>query len=175
MRWDNSSFFVEKFSNFHKCPMLSSSNMKNQFADVLNFTVVKTSEDFLPNETITFSFVHFSGLMMEDSCTIVTDLQPWNIYGPPGELYGDYEKMFLPFDELTWIAIAVTIAVAVLTILVIKMLSAKIQEVIFGHNNRSPLMNFIDIILNGGQQTNLNENGPRMFLLSFIFFSLIFR
>jgi hypothetical protein len=103
------------------------------------------------------------------------DIQARKIYIPPGELYGEYEKMLLPFDTSTWIAIVMTIVMSILTILAIKLKDRLIQAVIFGRNNRSPLMNFINIVLNGGQHTTLMENVPRIFLMTLIFWSLIFR
>jgi hypothetical protein len=100
---------------------------------------------------------------------------PQKIFIPPGELYGDYEKMLLPFDLSTWIAISLSFFVSFFAILAIKWLSPNNQELYFGMNNRSPLMNFVSIMINGSQTNNLIENVPRIFLMTFMFWSLIFR
>jgi hypothetical protein len=104
-----------------------------------------------------------------------THIEATRIYIPPGEVYGDYEKMLLPFDTPTWIAIALMIIVSVLTILAIKLKPLRSQKIIFGENNRSPFMNFVAIVLNGSQINNMTGNVPRIFLLTMIFWSLIFR
>jgi hypothetical protein len=93
----------------------------------------------------------------------------------PGEIYGDYEKMLLPFDGFTWTGIILVILAGLVVIFIINCFKPSNQELIFGRNNRSPLMNFISIILNGGQANSVVETVPRMLLVLFIFWSLIFR
>jgi hypothetical protein len=173
-RWDNSKFFVEKYRNFYGCaielwkeyPILESH---------LNLTRKYLEGGPYLDKTISFSIEHLSLNKLRRFNTYVTDMYPRKIYIPPGEVYGDYEKMLLPFDTSTWIAIVLTIGMSIITIVTLKMKPVKIQEIIFGENNRSPFMNFISILLNGGQVTNLFGNAPRIFLLTVIFWSLIFR
>jgi hypothetical protein len=102
-------------------------------------------------------------------------LDPNQIFIPPGEVYSEFEKMHLPFDKPTWIGIAVMLVAGVVIISLIKCLSLKNQELILGKNNKSPLMNFISIILNGDNTDNLIENVPRMLMMMFIIWCLIFR
>jgi hypothetical protein len=104
-----------------------------------------------------------------------TDIEMSRIYIPPGELYTDYEKMLLPFDTSIWIATALMIVDAIVTILAIKLKPPEIQEVFFGEKNRSPLMNFIAILLIGSQPSKKAGNVPRILLITMIFWSLIFR
>jgi hypothetical protein len=88
------------------------------------------------------------------------------IYIPPVELYSEYEKMLLPFDTPTWIAIALTIVISILAILAIKLMPRLIQNAIFGDNSR--FMNFIDIVLNGSQTSDITGNASRKFLITMI-------
>jgi hypothetical protein len=174
-RWENSKFFVEKFSNFYNCPLKTNVAFPDfpQFVRALNYAGNNSRNH--DNQSIMFFQGPLDFSLMNQSNSYVSSIDLLNICSPPGEVYGDYEKMFLPFDSLTWIAVAVTVIVGTTGILVIKMTAPEIQRVFFGSNNRSPLMNFIDVLLNGGQNTNLIENAPRVFLMTFIFWSLIFR
>jgi hypothetical protein len=172
-QWDNSNFFVEKYSKLHGCALEIHDGPF--FARELNFTVKIRSDDISVNETISFLSDHYLNQIAGESNTYVNEINTRKIFIPPGELYGEYEKMLLPFDTTTWIAIVVMIVASILTVLAIKLKDPLIQAVIFGRNNRSPLMNFINIVLNGGQHTTLIENAPRILLLTLIFWSLIFR
>jgi hypothetical protein len=141
----------------------------------LNFKLEAMKRDTSYGDTVMFVYGYYYGQMLTLAIPYVTDIEMRKIYIPPGEIYGDYEKMLLPFDTCTWIAIAVTINVGFVGILIIKCLSARIQRLVFGANNFSLLMNFIDILINGGQNTNLVQNASRFFLLNFMIWSLIIR
>jgi hypothetical protein len=174
-KWENSNFFVEKYSNFYGCTMKLDFE-DNLLHDVLNFTqkVVKPSGT-IDKTSILFAFRPLPIEKLENFNTYVAHVESLTIFFPQGEVYGEYEKMFLPFDVSTWIAIGLTIFVSSLAILVIRYISPGNKEVFFGRNNRSPLMNFISILLNGSQTRSIAENAPRIFVLTFIFWSLIFR
>jgi hypothetical protein len=174
-KWENSKFFVEKYSNFYRCTLLLEAKNK-LMANALNFTqkVVKHLDSF-DKTPIAFDFgsLPIEFLNMSNSFVVVIDTL--KIFIPPGELYGEYEKMFLPFDASTWIAIGLIIFVSSLAILVVKWISPSNEEIYFGRNNPSPLMNFVSIIVNGSQHRNVTGTAPKIFLLTFIFWSLIFR
>jgi hypothetical protein len=172
-RWENSKFYVEKYRNFYKCELETYGLIR--LPRDLNYTAKWIDIRSLSDETFTFYMFYLPNNFTAQRSSYVIDIEPRKIFIPPGELYGDYEKMFLPFDNFTWIAIAVTVIVAILTILVVKLTPLKIQEVVFGRNNRSPLINFISILINGGQHGTMVESAPRICLMMFLFFSLIFR
>jgi hypothetical protein len=170
-KWENPNFFVEKYRNFYGCRL---EVIDKLLFDVLNFTPnPEQSGDAFMNYPISFGFSEPPIEMLTSSYVVFVDSQ--KIFIPPGELYGDYEKMFLPFDLSTWIAIGLTTLVSSLAILVIKWISSSNQEIFFGRNNRSPFMEFISILLNGSQARSVAENAPRIFILTFIFWSLVFR
>jgi hypothetical protein len=170
-KWENSKFFLEKYSNFYGCTLNVDHDQK-PLCDTLNFTqkIVPTNET-----SISFYVTDLSFKMLKNFNTHVLHIDSQKIFIPPGEIYGDYEKMFLPFDLSTWIAIGLTIFGSSTTILLIQWISPKNQEIYFGRNNPSPLMEFISILLNGSQARKVIENAPRIFFLTFIFWSLIFR
>jgi hypothetical protein len=142
--------------------------------NILNSTL-KVINSYIDKTLIAFEVKFLNMEDLKTSNTYVILIQPLKIFVPQGELYGDYEKMFLPFDDSTWIAIGLTIIVSSLAIQVIKWISPSNKEIFFGRNNPSPLMEFISILMNGSQPRSVIENAPRVFLLTFIFWSLIFR
>jgi hypothetical protein len=187
MKWKNSDFFVEKHKNFNKCYMFFGQDAKHNgafwkiyqlFAYALNFRIVLYNEDSAESDFFTFYFGFFSNEFLKTTRfmnTYMIEMEQRKIYIPPGELYGDYEKMFLPFYTSAWVAIVLLVLFVVFAILAIKLKPPAIQRMIFGSNNRSPLMNFISILINGSQNTRLIENAPRICLAVFLFWSLIIR
>jgi hypothetical protein len=173
-RWENSKFFVEKYSNFYKC-RLENQFYEGTFVKELNFTLKPRNTTVFINESISFMITYLPANKMYESNVYVVGNEATRIYIPPGEPFSDFEKMFLPFDTPTWIAIALTIFLGICTIFVINLMPQEIQNAIFGVENRSPLMSFFDILLNGGQYRDLAGNVPRILLVSFIFLSLILR
>jgi hypothetical protein len=95
-------------------------------------------EDFPP---IFFYFGYFYEANHWLTDIHILDIEPRKIFIPPGEVYGEYEKMQLPFDAATWIGIVITLFVSSLAIFLIKMFCRSNQEIFFGRNNGSPFMN----------------------------------
>jgi hypothetical protein len=174
-RWENSEFFETKNKNFHGCSLEISLRSAEIFSNDLKYIPEYQEHQVLVADTVTAYMKFVDPEEILEVSTYVIDIQPRKIYIPPGELYGDFEKMLLPFDTPTWIGIVLLILVTIVAILVIKMKQPEIQEVIFGRNYRSPLMNFLSIVLNGSQKNTMVENAPRILLMTFIFWTLIFR
>jgi hypothetical protein len=181
-RWNNSNFFVEKYRNFYNCTLFINRLRENNYpfiysimAEALNFSMKDSNDRVKSLEKISFYFKPVNDLSPDRLNMFMIHSESRKILVPPGELYGDYEKMLLPFETITWIAIGLTISISVATIIVLKLRPKEIQRVIFGSNNSSPLMNFISIVLNGSQHTPLLETAPRICLAVFLIWSLIFR
>jgi hypothetical protein len=186
MKWENSNFFVEKYRNFYNCPIeFKSLEVKTKFhrefytifANDLRFQPVFTAKNHF-ELGLDFYFYHtdtLSGVAAKNISFYVIDISIRSIYIPPGELYGDYEKMLLPFDVGSWIGISLTVLFVVAAITAFKVFSPSNQELFLGRNNRSPWMNFVSILLNGNQHTNLIGNVPRMFLMIFLLWSIVIR
>jgi hypothetical protein len=180
MKWENTNFFVLKYRNLHGCPLIFRSSgehllLYSKLAIELNFTMDFSEEDFNLNQEITFGYGYVVETVQNPANMHIIDIEPRKIFIPPGEVYGDYEKMTLPFDTATWIGIVLMIVVCSSVIFLIKKFNQTNQAIFFGRNNKSPFMNFVAVLLNGAQHTTLVENVPRMFLLTFIIWSLIFR
>jgi hypothetical protein len=178
MRWENSNFFVDKFKN-NKCLIMTENSflmkLDSLMIDILNATAIR-KQDVKAKENVGHLYVT-TVLTREHVVWLsyVFDMTTLNIFIPPGELYTEYEKFFLPFDDGAWVAILVTILGTLVAIQVIKRLSPRVTEMVFGKNNKTPVLNFVSIILNGSQHTALVENSARMFLMVFILWSLVIR
>jgi hypothetical protein len=184
MRWNQQIFFEDKYRNFFGWPVRVQphegkyeTELFSIFAKHFNFTPekIELKGRFLFDNYFTLNRGITSALGANIERMTFMHFEQSKIFIPPGELYGDYEKMLLPFDNLTWIGIVLTIFGGVVVIVLIKWLSPSNQELFFGRNNRSPIVNFISIILNGSQNDSLAENLPRMLLMLFIIWCLIFR
>jgi hypothetical protein len=185
MKWKSSDFVVEKYTNFNNASITFGNQSTSRafswayrlIAEALNFSIVSLREEGVYVDSFSFYFGFFSNefLKTANMSTYMVEIEQRKIYIPPGELYGDYEKMFLPFDTSAWVAIVLLILFTVFAIVAIKLKPPAIQQIVFGSNNRSPLMNFISILINGSQNTRLIENAPRICLAVFLFWSLIIR
>jgi hypothetical protein len=181
MKWENSNFFLEKFKDFHKCNISVGYNKHSVhevysiLANQLNFRLFKSKKKSFLDDQFSFLYSSLVPVLMERANVFITDIEIKKMYIPPGELFGVYEKMVLPFDTGAWIAIFLTLLLVFSGIFIIKRFPKEIQAAIFGTNNPSPLMNFISIFLNGGQHSILIKNAPRFFLFIVIFWSLIIR
>ncbi|KAG5669463.1 hypothetical protein PVAND_017350 [Polypedilum vanderplanki] len=91
------------------------------------------------------------------------------------DLYTNYEKLFMPFDETTWILLSVTILLTFLIIFGTNYCPQWIRTLIHGTGYNIPGYNVLGIIF-GIPQLNLpNESVNRFAFLLFIWFWLIFR
>lgn len=62
---------------------------------------------------------------------------------PPDELYSQFEKLFLPFDEEVWFWLFVTMSIAVITIVVIGFAPEKVRKFVFGTSVETPMLNLL--------------------------------
>jgi hypothetical protein len=146
------------------------------FSQHLNFTFSFDSsfESSYPDDDFGY-MIPFEEFPLDLSDAFVFNIEPRTLIIPPGEVYGDYEKFLLPFDYESWVGIGVVFAATTVLILIIGRLPLKVQEEIVGRDNRSPMMNFISIFLNGGQDGTMIGNVPRILMMTFILWSLVIR
>ena len=95
---------------------------------------------------------------------------------PPGESYTSWEKLFLPFDDATWMWLGITFAVAFLVIIFVKLTrSTSMYEFIIGSNVTTPALNVIGIFMGIGQILLPQRNISRFLFMVFVLFCLIMR
>lgn len=59
------------------------------------------------------------------------------------DAYTQFEKLFLPFDDGTWLWLIITLSMALLTILLVKLTSTKVQNFVFGTKVKTPILNLM--------------------------------
>lgn len=94
---------------------------------------------------------------------------------PPPESYTSYKKLTMPFDTTTWIILLVTFLVAFITIVIVNRLSTSAQILVYDVNVKMPGYNVVSIFFGIGQTQLPSSNHPRIILMLFILFCLIFR
>lgn len=94
---------------------------------------------------------------------------------PKGKDLDSYERIILPFDDATWMWLAITFAAAFTTILVRKFMNNRIQGFIIGLDTLTPGMNILRIFFGILQIKCPDRNCPRIFVMSFILFCLVIR
>ncbi|KAG5669431.1 hypothetical protein PVAND_017318 [Polypedilum vanderplanki] len=91
------------------------------------------------------------------------------------ELYGNYEKILMPFDLITWILLGSTIGFTFVFIFVINKCPKWIQELFYGEDIRHPAYNTLGVIFGISQLRLPQEAANRLALALFIWFCLMFR
>jgi len=95
---------------------------------------------------------------------------------PQGELYTEWEKLFLAFDKPTWLLIVITFAAAFAVIIFISnFMSRRVQDFVFGENVTTPSLNVLIALFGLGQIVLPGRNFARFLLTMFIIWSLIIR
>lgn len=94
---------------------------------------------------------------------------------PPGEPYSELERMFMMFDEETWLAITATLLIALLSIQIINRATQSVKDLVFGSNVSTPTLNLVSTFLTGGQKDTPRSSFARTLLMIFVIFSLIIR
>jgi len=94
---------------------------------------------------------------------------------PQGELYTEWEKLFLPFDEPTWLLIVFTFAASFAIILIVNCASQIVKNFVFGRQVTTPSLNVLRIFFGLSQTVLPGRNFARFLLMLFTIWSLIFR
>jgi hypothetical protein len=93
----------------------------------------------------------------------------------PSDSYTSYEKLAMPFDKTTWVLLGLTFGAAFAVTVIVNKQSRWIQDIVYGKNVRMPGYNIVSIFFGIGQSKVPMSNFPRIILLLFIWFCLIFR
>lgn len=92
-----------------------------------------------------------------------------------GEPYSQIEKLIVPYDTESWIAIGITFLIGFLTILLLKNCKIERQRFVFGSSVKTPAFNMIIAFFGQGQNIEPRGNFARYLLMMFILFCLIIR
>ncbi|KAG5671323.1 hypothetical protein PVAND_001526 [Polypedilum vanderplanki] len=91
------------------------------------------------------------------------------------DLYTNYEKLSMPFDDLTWIFLFLTFGLTFATIFGLHFCPRWIRTIIFGKGINNPAYNALGIFFGISQLRLPRESFPRATLVTFIWFCLIIR
>jgi len=94
---------------------------------------------------------------------------------PRGELYTEWEKLFLAFDLITWCLIVGTFTTAFAVVFVTNCVPQFMRNFIIGRNISSPALNILAIFFGISQYVLPNRNFARFLLMLFLIWSLIIR
>jgi len=95
---------------------------------------------------------------------------------PQGELYTEWEKLFLPFDLATWLLIIATFAAAFAVIIVINNFTKQfVKNFVFGRRVKTPSLNVLKIFFGMDQTILPRRNFARFLLTLFLIWTLIIR
>ena len=92
---------------------------------------------------------------------------------PPGEHFSQLEKILMPFDFETWIAIISTLFLALVLSEIINQASNKVRNLML--DIKSPTFELISTFFSGRQSKRPKRNFARFCLMLFIVWSLIIR
>jgi hypothetical protein len=201
LEWKTELQIEDKFMNLHQCSLetlilptsmicLTKGKMisfdfevskliaqKSNFQVNVSFVTYEENEHGL-QKSFSLIFQQDSHIFEESAFCHLTVAYDDFVYGfilPPTEAYTSYEKLLMPFDQLTWIFLITTFGCTFGFIFVLKRAPVRIQELIFGEGIRTPAFNVVEIFFGMGQVRLPVSNFPRIILMTFIFFCLIIR
>jgi hypothetical protein len=91
------------------------------------------------------------------------------------ELYSSFEKILLPFDELTWYLLLGTFGIAFGVIFAVSLMRKRWRNVVYGEDVRRPAYNVLGTFFGIAQPRLPRTFFARAILIQFIWFCLIFR
>lgn len=198
-KWNKKLKNHEKFRNFHNCPVVASFpldspkmeffiNFKTKTAHGLMFDLHKSlakAGNFSPqisrsrtkrqDPRIQVKYDLKTTAIASTHTTMTFNQNRFIFVITPSEPYTIYEKMFMVFDETTWIFLLITFGVAFTVVFIINTRPIWIQNIVYGEKVKTPSMNILHIFFGIGQLKLPKNSFARFILTNFIFFCLIFR
>jgi len=184
-KWTNKLENYEKFQDFHGCNLRMWIPPDSKFTGLAPHVFIDISQkyNFKPkfqakDEEAEVCFnvfrlgpdmywtVHFTSSFME-----IRDI----ILVTPGDLYSPYEKLWLPFDDLTWKLLLSTFFVAFIIIFLVNQLKKSVQDIVYGVNVHKPALNVLSAFFGIAQYKVPRKYFSRCLFIIFVYFCLIFR
>jgi hypothetical protein len=94
---------------------------------------------------------------------------------PEGEKLTAFETLLRPFELVVWIFLVVTLAAAVIVILIVNMTSKEIRAFVYGTGIKTPIVNMLIAMFGGSQKKLPKRNFSRFLLMMFLLFCLVKR
>lgn len=192
-KWTKSFFYPEKYLNFFGCRLqaitrgsdggssLATRKILEAFANStdakISFNGVPSKAEINPkhfdfySSAVTLSVKNNNGTLISYPYFI----DYWIFFIPPGDLYTQLEKMFLPFQEELWVAVVVTLMLGIVISKLIELTSERVRDFVFGNNITHPTVNFVATFLTGVQPKLPRRNFARFCLILVISWSLVIR
>jgi hypothetical protein len=202
MKWNQPLHIEEKFTNLSQCVLEEVNKLYVMKTDILRSTlhssvaqlskskiiftepgakdwinIFDESENGLIKiilvnmETNTY-FMHHNEKMHG---TYPYDFDKMMFIIPPGKLYTNYEKLYLPFDITIWWLLIITFSVAFSVIFLVNFMPHQIHHIFYGEKVSMPAFNVVSIFFGMGQTRLPRGSFARFILIMFIIFCLIFR
>jgi hypothetical protein len=186
LEWKKELKFGEKFKDMNNCMLDVFSHMPNgskhfvpeaklmQFvAERLNFGT--NYSGCISCDIFVYIFWNLDKNLAYATATALFKTDRLAFVISEAECYSSYEKILLPFDELTWYLLTATFGFAFGAIFVVSRLSRRWQDIVYGEGVRVPAFNVLGTFF-GIAQTHLPTTFfARAILILFIGFCLIFR
>lgn len=102
---------------------------------------------------------------------------PFVLVAPHGKKFTSLQKLFRPFNSLTWILVSLVFVGAFAVIFGIKQFKRKnVENLVFGEKVEStPYLNLVNIIFGGSMRKLPSKDFPRQLLATFLIFCLVIR
>lgn len=165
-----------EYSGFHF-------DMLKDFASALNFNLllnpVMNDQSFyfknLSSDLFLFHMVIWNALKGQSFISQPYIFEDELLAVPPGEDYSVYEKLYVPFDKITWILIVFTFFAAFLTIFLLLFTKRNFRDFVIGKDVRTPSLNVLTAFFGISQVKLPSRNFSRFLLMMFIIQCLIIR
>lgn len=109
------------------------------------------------------------------STSVSYALSPLIMVVPPGIEFSTFSKLLSPFDMNVWHAVNCMMIVVILVSSILKCQSKKVQDFVFGKQNRTPFLNIVNVIVGSPMYKIPGRNFARWILMMFVIMWLVFR
>lgn len=102
---------------------------------------------------------------------------PFVLVVPYGNTFTPLQKLFHPFNRLTWVLVSLVFVAGFLVILAVWRTKKKnIENLVFGDNDKgSPYLNMVNIVFGGSMKKLPSKDFPRQLLATFLIFCFVIR
>jgi hypothetical protein len=190
LEWTKELKFGEKFKDMNNCVLDVAINMPDGSKDIAHLQAEAKLMQFVA-ERLNFGTININNCKSCDifigvfwdvdenlayaTVTALFKTDQFVFAISEAECYTSYEKILLPFDELTWYLLTATFGFAFGAIFVVSRMSRRWQDIVYGEGVRVPAFNVLGTFFGIGQLRLPTTFFARAILTFFTWFCLIFR